>query len=438
MTEFTEISEIFSGRTGKKVHIHGWLHHKTPSGGIQFLHIRDGSGVIQSVLEKEKVDEETFRSIENLPVESVVDIRGKVIKDDRAPGGYEVSVTEIKVLDEAEEDFPIAKKHHGPAFLMENRHLWLRSRKMQTILKIRSEILKAAREWFLEHGYTEFQSPILITAACEGGSTLFKLKYFDEEAYLTQSWQLYAEAGIASVGKIFTVAPSFRAEKSRTRRHLTEYWHIEAEEPFSDLEKIIEVQEELVTYILGYVAPTLVALKKQATTWRFGRDPEDLFKMESPFERVAYDDAVEMLRKEGVPVEWGEDLTWEQQEALSVKFKKPFFITHFPTTAKPFYHRPDPNRPEVTLSADLQAPEGYGELIGGGERIHDLDQLKRRIQETNLDIEDYQWYVDLRKYGSIPHAGFGLGLERLIMWILKLEHIRDAIPFPRTKRRVYP
>lgn len=438
MAEFTEISEIFSGKAGKTVRIHGWLHRKTPSGGIQFLQVRDGTGVIQSVLEKEKVDEQTFRIIEKLPVESVVDIKGEVRKDERAPGGYEVSVTEIKVVDEAEEEFPIAKKTHGPAFLMDNRHLWLRSEKMQTMLKIRSKILEAAREWFLEHGYTEFHSPILITAACEGGSTLFKLKYFDKEAYLTQSWQLYAEAAIASVGKIFTVAPSFRAEKSRTTRHLTEYWHIEAEEPFCDLQKIIKVQEELVTHILLQVAPTLLTLKKQTTRWRFERDPEDLFKIKPPFKRVTYDDAVEMLKKEGIPVDWGEDLTWKQQEALSLKFKKPFFITHFPKTAKAFYHKPDPKRPEVTLSVDLQAPEGYGELIGGGERIYDLDELKRRIKETNLDVKDYQWYVELRKYGSIPHAGFGLGLERLTMWILKLKHIRDAIPFPRTIRRVYP
>jgi len=433
MVEFTDVSKILSGKAKKTVHIHGWLHHKRSSGGVQFLLIRDGTGIIQCTLRKEKVDERTFDKIDKLLIESAVEIKGTVKKDKRAPGGYEISIEDVKVLYESREEFPIAKKYHGPEFLLDYRHLWLRSEKMQAMLKIRSKTLEAAREWFLKHGYIEFQSPIMITAACEGGSTLFELKYFDRKAYLTQSWQLYAEAAIYSVGKIFTIAPSFRAEKSRTRRHLTEYWHIETEEPWCDLECIIKVMEGLITHILHKLAKEM---PKELDM--YDRDPKDLLKIKPPFKRLMYDEAVEILKKEGVEVKWGEDLTWEQQKVLSLKFKTPFFITHFPKAAKAFYHKPDPKRPEVTLSVDLQAPEGHGELIGGGQRTHELDDLLKRIKEDGLKEEDYQFYVDLRKYGSVPHAGFGLGLERLIMWICKLDHIRDAIPFPRTLTRIYP
>lgn len=433
MVEFTDISKIFTGKSKKEVRVHGWLHHKRSSGGVQFLLMRDGTGIIQATLTKEKVDAKTFDKIDKLLIESAVEIKGKIKKDKRAPGGYELSIDDIKVLYESKEEFPIAKKYHGPEFLMDHRHLWLRSKKMQAMLKIRSKTLEVAREWFLKHGYIEFQSPIMITAACEGGSTLFELKYFDRKAYLTQSWQLYAEAAIYSVGKIFTIAPSFRAEKSRTRRHLTEYWHIEAEEPWCDLKCLMKVMEGVVTHILHKLAKELPEELKI-----YGRDPKELLKIKPPFKRLTYDKAVEILKKEGVKVDWGEDLTWQQQKALSFKFKGPFFITHFPKAAKAFYHKPDPKRPEVTLSADLQAPEGYGELIGGGQRTHDLDALLKRIKEDGLKEKDYQFYVDLRKFGSVPHAGFGLGLERLIMWICKLDHIRDAIPFPRTLTRIYP
>jgi len=433
MVEFTDISKILTGKSKKDVHIHGWLHHKRSSGGVQFLLIRDGTGIIQTTLRKDEIGEKTFEKIDKLLIESAVEIKGTVKEDKRAPGGYEISIKDIKVLYESKEEFPIAKKYHGPEFLMDYRHLWLRSEKMQAMLKIRSKVLEAAREWFLTHGYIEFQSPIMITAACEGGSTLFELKYFDRKAYLTQSWQLYAEAAIYSVGKIFTIAPSFRAERSRTRRHLTEYWHIETEEPWCDLECIIKVAEGLVTHMLHKLAEEMPRELKI-----YGRDPQDLLRIKPPFKRLTYDEAVKMIEKEGVGVKWGEDLTWEQQKVLSLKFKEPFFITHFPKAAKAFYHVPDPKKPEVTLSVDLQAPEGYGELIGGGQRAHDLDALLKRIKEDGLREEDYQFYVDLRKYGSVPHAGFGLGLERLIMWVCKLDHIRDAIPFPRTLTRIYP
>jgi asparaginyl-tRNA synthetase len=434
MVEFTDISKVLSSKLeGKTIHIHGWLHHKRSSGGVQFLLIRDGTGTIQVTLRKDKMDKELYEKIEKLPVESTLEIEGTVKKDQRAPSGYEVSAVDVRIEQESEEDFPISKKYHGPEFLMEKRHLWLRSKKMQAILRIRSKILELTRGWFLSHGFSEFQAPIIITAACEGGSTLFELKYFDRKAYLTQSWQLYAEAAISSIGKIFTIAPSFRAEKSKTRRHLTEYWHIEAEEPWQDLEGTMRVQEELVTHVCHGLAKDLPEELKV-----FGRDTEDLIKIKPPFKRLSYDDAIGLLKKEGVEIEWGQDLAWEQQKVLSLKFKEPFFITHFPKQVKAFYHKPDPKKPTVTLSDDLQAPEGYGELIGGGQRIHDLKELMQRIEEEKLDTKDYEWYIDIRKYGTVPHSGFGLGLERLIMWICKLKHIRDAIPFPRTLTRFYP
>lgn len=433
MVEFTDISKILTGKAKKDVRIHGWLHHKRSSGGVQFLLIRDGTGIIQGTLRKEKIDKKTFGKIDKLLIESAVEIKGTVKEDKRAPGGKEILIKDIKVLYESREEFPIAKKFHGPEFLMDYRHLWLRSKKMQAMLKIRSKILEAAREWFLKHGYIEFQSPIMITAACEGGSTLFELKYFDRKAYLTQSWQLYAEAAIYSAGKIFTIAPSFRAERSRTRRHLTEYWHIEAEEPWCDLKCIMQVMEELITHIIHTLAKELPEELKL-----YDRDPKELLKIKPPFKRLTYDKAVDILKTEEVKTEWGEDLTWQQQKVLSLRFKTPFFISHFPKAAKAFYHKPDPKRPEITLSADLQAPEGHGELIGGGQRTHDLDELLKRIKEDGLKESDYKFYIELRKYGSVPHAGFGLGLERLIVWICKLEHIRDAIPFPRTLTRIYP
>jgi len=432
--DFVDVSRILLGEfDGKTVRMHGWVHHKRSSGGIQFLLLRDGTGIIQCTLKKEKVDMSTFQEVEKLPEESAIEVSGEVRKDPRAPRGHEVTISEIKILHKAEEDYPIARKYHGPEFLLDNRHLWLRNEKMQTIMRIRAKLLEAAREWFKEDGYTEVQMPTLITAACEGGSTLFEVKYFDMKAYLTQSWQLYAEAVIASLGKIYTIAPSFRAEKSRTRRHLTEYWHLEAEAPWCDLNCIMKVQEGLVSHICQKIS-----MEVPEELESLGRDPKTLLEVEPPFEKITYDSAVEMLKRDNVEIKWGEDLGWEQERHLALKFKKPFFVTHYPKEAKAFYHKPDPVKPEVTLSADLLAPEGYGEIIGGGQRIHDLQELLERINEEKLDTKDYQWYVDLRKYGSVPHAGFGLGIERTLAWICRLKHIRDAIPFPRLINRVYP
>jgi len=434
MMDFVDVSSILSGRhTDEKVHIRGWLHNMRSSGGIHFLLIRDGTGIIQCTVKKGSVEDRVFEETKDLTQESSVEIIGTVKEDKRAPGGYEIRVETLKIFHKSEEGYPIAKKYHGPEFLLDNRHLWIRSQKMQMILRIRAKFLEAAREWFKTNGFTEFHSPTLITAACEGGATLFPVKYFDQEAYLTQSWQLYAEAAIASLGKIYTVAPSFRAEKSRTRRHLTEYWHLEVEAPWCDLNCIMRIQEDLLAHVFDVLCDEM-----HRELESLGRPSEELMGMKPPFERITYDRAVEMLNEGGVSFQWGDDLTWTHEKILTQRFNKPFFVTHFPKGVKAFYHKPDPERPEVTLSADLLAPEGYGEITGGGQRIDDLEELLRRIKEENLNPEDYKWYIDLRRYGSVPHSGFGLGVERAVAWICKLEHIRDAVAFPRLINRVYP
>lgn len=429
--EFTEISEIMKGKSGS-VSLRGWLHHKRSSGGIQFLILRDATGTIQCTFDK-KTDPKMFEVIESLPMESVVEIKGEAKADKRAPKGYEVSIKSAKVVSESEPDWPIAKKEHGPEFLIEHRHLWIRSEKMQAMLRIRSKLLETARQWLLDRGYTEFQSPIFITAACEGGSTLFPVEYFGKKAFLTQSWQLHAESAISSLGKIFTVAPSFRAEKSRTRRHLMEYWHLEVEEPFCDLEQIMRVQEELISHICHTLAKDMPEELKL-----FGRDPKELDDVKAPFKRITYKEAVDIIKKEGGDVKYGEDLSWMHEKKLTLKHKVPFFVYKYPKGIKAFYHKPDPDSPEVTMSADLMAPEGYGELTGSGQRIDDYKELMSRIQETGLDPKEYDWYIDTRKWGSVPHSGFGMGVERMLMWILKMDHIRDAIAFPRTLTRSYP
>ncbi len=429
--EFVPIEEILKGKIKGKIKIRGWLHHRRRLGKILFLLIRDGTGIIQCTLTKDK---EFFEELDKLPVESTLEIEGEVRKDKRAPGGYEIKVEKAKVITKAEMDYPIAKKYHGPDFLLTHRHLWIRSEKMQKILIFRSEVFRVAREWLESHGYKEFHAPIFTASACEGGATLFPVKYFGDTVYLTQSWQLYAEAAIASLGKIYTIAPSFRAEKSRTRRHLTEYWHLEVEQPFCDLECIIKVIEELISYMCQELAK-----RKADILEYFGRDPKYFLKIKPPFKRITYTEAVKILQKDGIKIEWGEDLTWTHEKALTLKFEYPFFVTHYPKKAKAFYHKPDPKDPRVTLSVDLLAPEGYGEIIGGGERISDYQELLKRIKEEGLKPEDYKWYLELRKWGTVQHAGFGLGIERFIAWMLKLEHIRDAIAFPRlVRRKVYP
>jgi len=434
MPEFTDVSTILSGGLqDRKVRIRGWLHNRRSSGGIHFVHVRNGTGIIQCTMKKDKVEPQDFDLASKLPLESVVELSGIVREDSRAPGGYEILIERLEARHIAQEDFPIAKKYHGPEFLLDNRHLWIRSKKIRTILRIRAKMLEAAREWLQQKGYTEFHAPVLITAAVEGGSTLFNVKYFERDAYLTQSWQLYAEAAIASLGKIYTIAPSFRAEKSRTRRHLTEYWHLEVEIPWCDLDGIMKVEEELLTQVCHTLCREVPNELKA-----LGREPEALLKVQPPFKRITYDEVVEILRNDGVRFEWGDDLGWMEEKRLASKFDCPFFVTYYPTGVKAFYHKPDPGRPEVTFSADLLAPEGYGEITGGGQRIDDLDELLKRIKEGNLNPDDYKWYIDLRRYGSVPHSGFGLGVERTLAWICKLSHIRDAIAFPRLINRVYP
>jgi len=428
------VSDIFAGKLDSShVLLRGWLHHIRSSGGILFLQLRDGTGIIQCTLKKDQTDAKEFERLSGLPIESTVEISGTVRKDPRAPHGYEIFGEMVTVLFPAEEGFPIAKKYHGPDFLLDNRHLWIRSPKLQAVMRVRARFLDEARRWLADHEYLEVQVPILVTAAVEGGSTLFEVKYFDQKAYLTQSWQLYAEAMICGVGKIFTVAPSFRAEKSRTRRHLTEYWHLEVEAPWLDLDGLIHLEEELVSHVCQRLRDQMPEELRL-----LGRDPEQLASVVSPFPRITYDKAVELIQKSRRDFKWGTDIGYEEEKILTESFDKPFFVSHFPKAVKAFYHMPDPKNPKVTLSTDLLAPEGYGEITGGGQRIHDLKLLLERIKEDDLKPDDYKWYIDLRRYGTVPHSGFGMGVERTVMWICKLEHIRDSIAFPRLINRIFP
>jgi asparaginyl-tRNA synthetase len=432
---FDEIRKILAEKKEGRRKIHGWLHAKRTIGGVLFFIIRDGTSLMQATIKKEKVKD--FEKFDKLPIESVVEIDGQVKKDQRAPGGFELVADAVVVEHKAAEEYPLESEkkihEHGPDFLLDQRHFYLRSEKMMRILKVRAKVLELARKWFEQQGYTEFHSPIFTAAAVEGGSTLFPVKYFEQKAYLTQSWQLYAEAAIASLGKIYTVAPSFRAEKSRTRRHLTEYWHLEVEEPWCDLECIFKTEEELVSFILHGLAKEMPEEMKF-----FGRDVEYLLSVKPPFERITYDDAIKYLQEKKVKIKFGDDITWEHEQVLTEKFTKPFFLTHFAKGVKAFYHKEDPKKPEVTLSLDMLAPEKYGEITGGGQREDDYEKLMKRIKEEKLDPKAYEWYLELRKYGTVPHSGFGLGVERLVAWICKLEHIRDAIAFPRLINRIYP
>ena len=426
--------DILAGKLdGSRVVLRGWLHHIRSSGGILFLQLRDGTGIIQCTLKKDKIDPQEFERLSNTPIESTIEVAGEVKKDPRAPRGYEIQGEKVTVLYPAEAEYPIAKKYHGPDFLLDHRHLWIRNEKMQTIFRIRSRLIDEARKWLSEHGYLEVQVPILVNAAVEGGSTLFSVKYFDEKAYLSQSWQLYAEAMIASVGKIFTLAPSFRAEKSRTRRHLTEYWHLEVEAPWLELDGLMQLEEELVVHMCQEVVKSMPEELKS-----LGRKTEQIAKVKAPFPRITYDKAVELIQESMPKFEWGKDMGYEEEKVLTQYFQLPFFVNRFPKGIKAFYHMPDPQNPKVTLSVDLLAPEGYGEITGGGQRTHDLQQLLARIKEEQLKTDDYKWYIELRKYGTVPHSGFGMGVERILAWVCGLEHIRDAIAFPRLINRIYP
>ncbi|RFU69124.1 asparagine--tRNA ligase [Bacillus sp. V59.32b] len=417
----------------QEVTIGGWLANKRSSGKIAFLQLRDGSGFIQGVVVKEDVGEEIFARAKSATQESSLYATGIVQRDERSPFGYELLVKNIEVIHEAV-DYPITPKAHGPEFLMDNRHLWLRSKRQHAVMKIRNEIIRATYEFFNNEGFVKVDPPILTGSAPEGTSELFATKYFDEDAYLSQSGQLYMEAAAMALGKVFSFGPTFRAEKSKTRRHLIEFWMIEPEMAFYEFKENLEVQEEYVSYIIQSV---LKNCGLELNT--LGRDTSKLEQIQAPFPRITYDEAITFLHEKGFDdIQWGDDFGAPHETAIAESYEKPVFITHYPTSIKPFYMQPDPDREEVVLCADLIAPEGYGEIIGGSERIHDHALLATRIEEHGLSKEAYKWYSELRKYGSVPHSGFGLGLERTVAWISGVEHVRETIPFPRLLNRLYP
>ena len=418
---------------GQTVKLGAWIANKRSSGKIAFLQLRDGSGFVQGVVVKAEVSDEIFATAKALTQETSLYVIGEVKEDERSAFGYELAVTGIEVIHEAK-DFPITPKEHGTEFLMDNRHLWLRSRRQHAIMKIRNEIIRATYEFFNENGFVKVDPPILTGSSPEGTSELFATKYFDEDAYLSQSGQLYMEAAAMALGKVFSFGPTFRAEKSKTRRHLIEFWMIEPEMAFLEHDESLEVQEQYVSHIVQSVLNNC-----KLELERLERDVSKLEKIKAPFPRVSYDDAIKWLNENGFDdIKWGEDFGAPHETALAESYDMPIFITNYPIGIKPFYMQPHPERDDVVLCADMIAPEGYGEIIGGSERIHDYELMKQRIQEHGLDEEAYAWYLDLSKYGAVPHSGFGLGLERTVAWISGVEHVRESIPFPRLLNRLYP
>ncbi|HVO74017.1 MAG TPA: asparagine--tRNA ligase [Ignavibacteriaceae bacterium] len=415
------------------VTLKGWLFNKRSSGKIKFLILRDGTGYLQCVYFKGNVSPEIFDMADRIGQESSIIVTGKVKKEPRAPGGYELDSTGLEVIHEAK-DYPITPKEHGVEFLMDKRHLWLRSSRQVAILKIRHRIVKAIRDFFDSRDFILMDPPILTPAACEGTSTLFETDYFDlGKAYLTQSGQLYAEAGAMALGKVYTFGPTFRAEKSKTRRHLTEFWMVEPEVAFNDLNDNMDLAEEFLEYIVQTV------LKEKADELKvLERDTTKLQNVKRPLPRISYDEAVEILKKNGVDFQWGNDLGGTDETVISNQFEKPVMVHRYPSEVKAFYMKRDPQNEKLALAVDVLAPEGYGEIIGGSQREDDYDLLLKRIQEHDLPQEAFEWYLDLRKYGSVPHSGFGLGLERTVGWICGLEHVRETIPFPRMIYRNTP
>ncbi|MCR5662313.1 MAG: asparagine--tRNA ligase [bacterium] len=417
---------------GKSVRLQGWLRKARSSGKIQFLGLRDGTGFIQAVMGKNDVTPEEFEAAKHMGQESSLEVTGLVREEPRAPGGYELTVQSFKLVGDSK-DYPITPKEHGTDFLMDVRHLWIRSQRQHAILRIRAEIMRAISEWLDNNGFLRLDCPILTPSACEGTTTLFEVNYYEQKAYLTQSGQLYNEANAMAFGKVYCFGPTFRAEKSKTRRHLMEFWMVEPEMAFCTLEECMEVQEQMLSHVVASVLknrmPELKAL---------GRDISKLEKIKAPFARISYDDAVELLRSKGEEFEWGEDFGAPHETIIGENYDTPVFVHRYPCKCKAFYMEPDPNRPEVCLSSDMLAPEGYGEIIGSSQRMSDYDLLLSRIKENKLPEEAYQWYLDLRRYGSVPHSGFGLGVERTVAWICGIEHIRETIPYPRMLTRMYP
>lgn len=410
----------------------GWLYNKRGSGKLVFPIIRDGSGYVQCVVSKKEVDEASFSAAQDVGQESSVRVVGTVRAEPRAIGGYELHVQSFEVLDPTD-DYPITPKEHGTSFLMDHRHLWLRSSKQHAVIRVRSEIERACRDFFFERDFVLIDSPILTPAACEGTSTLFETDYFGDKAYLSQSGQLYLEPAAAAFGKVFCFGPTFRAEKSKTRRHLMEFWMIEPEVAFLEFDGLQDLAEEFVEYV---VARALDRCSEELKTLE--RDTSRLENVRRPFPRIAYSDAIELLRGKGMDVKHGEDLGGDEETILAESFDRPVIVSRYPAAIKAFYMQPDPANPEFALAMDMLAPEGYGEIIGGSQRIHDHDLLLQRIREHDLPVEAFQWYLDVRKYGTFPHSGFGMGLERCVAWITGVKHLRECIPYPRMLNRIYP
>jgi asparaginyl-tRNA synthetase len=423
----------FHGHVGEEVRVQGWLHNKRSSGKLQFLIVRDGSGYAQCVVAKAAVPAEAWAAAEAAGQESSIELTGRVKEDKRAPGGFEVDVTGLRVV-QATHDYPITPKEHGTAFLMENRHLWLRSQRQHAIIRVRHAVVKATRDFLDDQGYTLVDTPIFTPAACEGTTTLFGVPYFDEgTAYLTQSGQLYNEATAAAHGKVYCFGPTFRAEKSKTRRHLTEFWMVEPEMAFAHLEEAIVLAQDLVCAV---VARVLETRKEELKTLE--RDTSKLENVRAPFPRLHYDDAIKMIQARGSQTQWGSDFGGTDETVIAENYDRPVVVHRFPAQVKAFYMATDPERPELSLSADVLAPEGYGEIVGGGERLSDGAALLTKIHEHGLPEESFRWYLDLRRYGSVPHAGFGMGIERVVTWVCGLEHLRETIAFPRMLYRIYP
>lgn len=445
MSEIIQISDI-AAYDGQEVTVRGWVYNKTGKGKLHFIRLRDGSGQVQCVAFKKELSEEDFEIASNLNQETSVIVTGTVRQDERAPGypgGYEIGVSSIQLVQQAI-DYPITPKEHGTEFLMDNRHLWIRSNRQWAILRIRATIIRALREWLDDNGFLLVDTPIITPAAGEETTTLFEVDYFGEPAYLAQTGQLYNEANILAFGKVYCFGPTFRAEKSKTRRHLIEFWMLEPEVAFCSLEELMDIEEQMVAYTVSKV------LEKNRTELEIiERDIEQLEKITAPFARITYDEAIERLQKlyeetddpeqkELLKIEWGEDFGSPHETALAEMFDKPVFVYHYPSDVKAFYMQPVDGRPEVCRSVDLLAPEGYGEIIGGSERIYDETLLRERIKAHDLPEENYTWYLDLRRYGSVPHAGFGLGIERTVAWVCGLPHVRETIPYARLLNRKYP
>ncbi|HLW58974.1 MAG TPA: asparagine--tRNA ligase [bacterium] len=428
----TTTIDALGTHVGEEVELHGWVYHLRSSGAIHFLVLRDGTGILQAVAVRHELPSPVFEAVGALTQESSVTVGGVVREDRRAPGGFELSLRRLAVVQRAE-PYPITSKEHGVEFLMDHRHLWLRSARPHAIMRVRAEVERAICDYLDDRGYVRMDTPILTPSACEGTTTLFETPYFERTAYLAQSGQLYNEATAAALGRVYCFGPTFRAEKSKTRRHLTEFWMVEPEAAFLDLDGCVALAEGMVAFIVQRVLE-----RRRAELLTLERDLAPLDRVRAPFPRISYDEAVAALAARGHPVRWGEDFGGDEETVIGQLHDRPVFVHRYPAQCKAFYMQPDPERPEVVLGADLIAPEGYGEIIGGGERIHDIELLETRIREAKLPRAEYAWYLDLRRYGSVPHSGFGIGIERTVAWICGLEHVRETIPFPRLINRLYP